>query len=122
MPRFRDALEDVLSHRSDRLIVLTLATQEDELRYEALRRIIGEESPQLFKQALGRLGRNALINRRVRQQGRRYMTFLSATKVGLQLGSLLLMWASDEALPPNFPETARRDVQEMFSPPALLAQ
>jgi DNA-binding HxlR family transcriptional regulator len=121
MSRFQDAFEEVLRHRADRRILLTLASHKREIRYEALRKAIGEESPQLFKLAVDRLGRNALINRRLHPQGKRYMTFLSASTAGQHLGSVLLHWSKEAAVPARLPAKARREVRQLFEAPTLAA-
>jgi DNA-binding HxlR family transcriptional regulator len=119
MARFQDALEDVLRYRSDRSIVLGLSTAGREVRYEALRRGIGNESPQLFRDSVERLSTHALINRRLVPSGRRYSSYLSTTEAGDKVASVLVSFREGRPIPTELRPSERKVLEAIFAVPVL---
>lgn len=119
MTRFTLAFEDVLRHRSDRAIILGLHAAGKEIRYEALRRGIGNESPQLFRDAIERLSSIALINRRLVPAGSRYRSFLSTSPAGDRVAELLLLWSRLAKNRSVLLGSEVKQLEEMFRPPLL---
>lgn len=113
-----EALESVLAHRSDRQILVYLRSQGEEVRYEILRRAIGEKSPQSFKYAISRLSGDALINRRLEERGERFASFISLTNPGKSIATLLIeLHSALHTMPGDFPRQLREEAQHALLEP-----
>lgn len=112
------AFTSVLAHRDDRKILVFLRSQNSEVRYEALRKAIGEDSPQSFKYAISRLSGEALINRRLEERGERFASFISLTTPGASIAALLLgMHAALPKIAEDVPKQLREDAQRALLDP-----
>lgn len=112
---FSRAFESVLAHRIDRRILTLLAERERELRYEELRKAAGMGSPQLFKECIERLGKNALIDRRLVPRGKLFSSHISATRLGLAIAQVLERMGAQSSLPRGMPDAHKRVVQRVLA-------
>lgn len=113
--RFVAAFEVVLGNELDRRILLELRRAGREVRYEELRKVVREPSPQTFKYAVDRLAKHALLNRRLQPQGERFWTFFSPTRRGLTVADIFHSLASEGTLPADLKADVREDVRRVFS-------
>lgn len=113
---FAQAFREVLSHDLDRGILLELCSAGVELRYEELRRRLGEASPEAFSRAVERLGSHALLKRRLaRLEGqKRYGSWLSPSPRGVTLASVLEGLASKGRIPPTLPAEIQEELKAVF--------
>ncbi len=114
--RFARAFEAVLGNGLDRRALLALFKAGRELRYEELRRAIGEGSPQTFSYSVERLTHHALVRRRLEREGRqkRYKSYLSPSSRGEDVARILDTLGSQGRLPAHLPASTRRAVQMVF--------
>jgi len=113
---FVKALGSVMAHELDRRALLGLHAANREMRWEELRRTVGEKSPQLFAYAMERLMSNALVNRRLRPQGKRYKSILSTSGRGALIAAILESLSRSGRLPSELPEDVAEDVRAFFAP------
>ncbi len=114
MTRLSDAFEGVLAHTEDRQVLAHLLSEGREVRYEALRKGIHEDSPQMFKYTVDRLTRAALLNRRLVERGRRFESHLSLTRAGKEIARVLVSLSERGSLPRDLPERDRLELQHTF--------
>ena len=114
--RFARAFKEVLCYDLDRRLLLELDSAGEELRYEELRRRVGESAPEAFSRAVERLSKAALVKRRLaRLEGqRRYGTWLSPSPRGLTVARVLDGLASTGKIPAGLPEDVRTAVMGVF--------
>ena len=112
--RFVVAFEETLRNDLDRRILIKLLEADREVRYEELRKAVEEKSSQTFKYAIDRLMRHAAMNRRLEEQGDRYLTHFSPTPRGKQIALILVNLGQRGSLPPDIPIQVKKDVQRVF--------
>lgn len=110
----RAAFEEVMRQDLDRRILLELLRAEREVRYEELRKAVGETSNQTFKYAIDRLSRHALLARRLVPQGKRHASHLSPTSRGVTIATVLKSLGSDLAVPPDLPAEVLVTIRQVF--------
>jgi DNA-binding MarR family transcriptional regulator len=103
-----------LVHVEDRQVLAFLLAQPGEVRYEAARHGVEENSPQMFKYCVDRLSRSALINRRLAEHGHRFDSYLSLTPAGKEIARALVSLSERGALPRDLPQRDRLDIQQSF--------
>lgn len=114
MSLLTDAFGQVLAHPEDRQVLTFLLASEGEVRYEALRKGVREDSSQLFKYCVDRLSRTALIKRRLVERGKRYESHLSLTRAGKEIAEALVSLSQKGSLPRSLPERDRLELQHAF--------
>jgi DNA-binding HxlR family transcriptional regulator len=113
-PYFRRAFASVLAHELDRRILLALLHQKREIRYEALRKTVGEQSSQLFNYAVERLVSSGLVGRRLKPQGKRFMSYFQLVPRGRDVALICASLAKGGPLPRRLPRAGRQDVHAVF--------
>src|SRR5882762_9677994 len=111
---FRKAFASVLAHELDRRILLALLRQKSEIRYEALRRAVGEASSQTFNYAVERLVSHGLVGRRLKPQGKRFMSYFQLVPRGRDVALICTSLAKGGPLPRQLPRGTRQDVHAVF--------
>ncbi len=114
MSLLTDAFSQVLAHPEDRRALTFLLATDGEVRYEALRKGIREDSQQMFKYSMDRLSKTALIKRRLVERGKRYESHLSLTRAGKEIAEALLSLSQKGTLPRSLPERDRLELQQAF--------
>ncbi len=111
-----EAFREVVARDLDRRMVLALWTAGRELRYEELRRRVGNPAPQAFGRAVERLSRHALINRRLQRLPRKraFGSFLSPSPWGITVAKVLDELATKGRLPPGLDADVRVQVKAVF--------
>lgn len=112
--RFGVAFEETLSHDLDRRILIKLLHADREVRYEELRKAVGEDSKQTFKYAVDRLMQRAVVGRRLEEQGERYQSYFSLTPRGKTIAVILLSLGERGSIPETVPVQVRKAVQGVF--------
>jgi DNA-binding HxlR family transcriptional regulator len=113
-PYFRRAFTSVLAHELDRRILFALLRQGREIRYEALRKTVGEGSSQLFNYAVERLVSGGLVGRRLKPQGRRFMSFFQLIPRGRDVALICASLAKGAGLPRRLARNVGEDVHAVF--------
>ena len=110
------AFRGVVIHDLDRAILLELCSAGKEVRYEDMRRRVGESSPEAFSRAVERLSGHALVKRRLeRLRGQeRYGSWLSPSPRGTTIASVLEGLASTGRIPSTLPAEVREQVKAIF--------
>lgn len=119
--RFAKAFGAVLGEELDRRILIQLHEAGREVRYEELRKAVGEPSSQTFKYAFDRLMRHALLDRRLEERGERYHSHLSPTARGRMIAQILVSLGKRGELPSEIPAEYRDGIQKVFLGAALKA-
>lgn len=112
--RFAQAFEEILGRELDKAIVICLRDAERPVRYEELRKTVGEASPETFKRAIDGLTRAAVISRKLEPQGGRYLSYISPTPRGVIVADTLFSLGTKGRLPNSLPESVRADIQGVF--------
>lgn len=72
----------------DRAILVALQASEKELRYEELRRLVGNPRPQTFQYAMDRLMAHAMVSRRLEPHGKSNWSHYKPTTRGAKVASI----------------------------------
>jgi hypothetical protein len=111
-----EAFREVVARDLDRRMLLALCTAGRELRYEELRRRVGNPAPQAFGRAVERLSKHALIMRRLRRlpHQRRFASILTVSSWGTMVGGALDGLAKVGRIPATLPPAVTAQLRAAF--------